>query len=296
MRRLFYLLLIMLLFVSTRGAAQEVSVQQDSLKFDLSLPSRTNTTATGTSNFIPLRLTRLNPMENLLPQFTPYQRFTLSPQPVGRNSWLPPIHWDGAASDFINSKSRTAIASMLPSPRLLLYSSATLGLVETPFFGKANYYVLNAGANYAVTSALNVGITGGYDSNFGSLPYWNAGMNAHYMISPDFAIDGGLTYVQTGQNMFNLNQSAVMIDLHGRYRLSDSWYANAYGGAPVLQRNNTPDAPMMPMMNTPYFGGTLEHWFNPTVGVEGGMMWIQDFTGKMRPRPKIELLFRPGRR
>lgn len=294
MKRLLYIFIPIFLLTNLSGWAQEVPVKQDSLKLDLpgSIHADSTQLKPGT---LPLRLMRLNPAENLLPQFTPYHRYTLSPQPTVTDSWLPPIHWDGAASDFINTKSRTAIASMLPSPRLLLYSSATLGLVETPFFGKANYYILNAGANYAVSSTLNLGITGGYDSNFGSIPFWNTGMNAHYMMSPNFSVDGGVTYIQTGQNMFSLNQSAVLIDLHGRYRLSESWYANAYGGMPLIQRSNTPNAPMMPMMNTPYFGGTFEHWFNPTMGMEGGVMWIQDFTGKMRPRPKIELLFRPGK-
>ena len=53
---------------------------------------------------------------------------------------------------------------------------------------------------------------------------------------------------------------------------------------------------MLPMMNTPYFGGTVEHWFKPTMGVEGGMICSRDMmSGKMRPRPKLELKFRPGR-
>ena len=95
--------------------------------------------------------------------------------------------------------------------------------------------------------------------------------------------------------MFNLNQSAVMIDLHGRYRLSDDWYVNGYGGMPVMQNNNQPNRSMLPMMNTPYYGGSVEYWFKPTVGVEGGMIWMRDmFSGKMRAQPKLELHFRPG--
>ena len=102
--------------------------------------------------------------------------------------------------------------------------------------------------------------------------------------------------MKTARNDFSVNQSAVMIDLHGRYRLNDDWYLNAYGGMPVLQNNNRPDMPMSPMMNTPYYGGSVEHWFKPTMGVEAGMIWMRDmFSGKMRPQPKLELLFRPGR-
>ncbi len=47
------------------------------------------------------------------------------------------------------------------------------------------------------------------------------------------------------RNMFGLNQSAVLIDLHARYRLSDDWFLNAYGG-------------------------TVEYWFQPTVGRKQG--------------------------
>jgi hypothetical protein len=52
----------------------------------------------------------------------------------------------------------------------------------------------------------------------------------------------------------------------------------------------------MVVMNTPYYGGSVEHWFKPTMGVEAGVIWIRDmFSGKMRPQPKLELLFRPGK-
>lgn len=292
MKRFFWFLLISLFLASAKSEAQELPSKNDSLRLRFSEPPTDSTRSLA----LPLRLPRLNPAENLLPQFTPYQHHTLSPPRVN-DTGFPPIQWDGASSDFINSKSRTAIASAMPAPNLFMYSSATLGLVETPFFGKANYYILNAGASYAVTPLLNMGVSGGYNSNFGALPYWNAGMNASYMVSPDFSVDGGLTYLKTARNGFGMNQSAVMVDLHGRYRLSDDWYLNAYGGMPVMQRTDRPSAPMMPMMNNTYYGGSVEHWFKPTMGVEGGMIWMRDmFSGKMRPRPKLELLFRPGRR
>lgn len=279
--------------MSAKSIAQELPVKHDSLKLDLSFPSQTDSIQPGP---LPLRLPHLNPTENLLPQFTPYQRFTLSSRHTN-DTRFPPVHWDGVASDFINSKSRTAIASMTPTSNLLLYSSATLGLVETPFFGKANYYILNAGANYAVTPLLNMGISGGYNSNFDILPLWNIGMNASYMINPALMVEGGVTYLKTARNDFGLDQSAVTVDLHGRYRLSDDWYMNAYGGMPIMQRNNQSESPMMPVMNNTYYGGSVEYWFKPTMGVEGGMIWMRDmFSGKMRPQPKLELLFRPGRR
>jgi hypothetical protein len=54
-----------------------------------------------------------------------------------------------------------------------------------------------------------------------------------------------------------------MIDLHVA-TANDDWYLNAYGGMPVLQNSNQSDLPMLPMMNTPYYGGSVEHWFKPT--------------------------------
>ncbi len=296
MKWYYWLLVISLLWLSAKGVAQEFSVKRDSLRFEI--PGRAKTDSTlSKSKPLPSRLMPLNPMENLQPKFTPYHRFTLSTQ-YSKESKFPPIYWDGASSDFILSKSRTAIASMMPTPRLQLYSSATLGLVETPYFGKANYYIVSGGANYALSSDLSVGMSGGYNSNFGSLPYWKSGISADYRVSPNLSVDGGLTYLKSAANPFNVNQSALLLDLHGRYRLTDDWYLNAYGGMPVRQRNEMPGASimrMMPIMNSPYFGGTVEHWFNPTMGVEAGMIWMRDmFSGKMRPRPKLELLFKPG--
>ena len=159
MKRYYWLLLISLLWLSTKGVAQEFSVKRDSLRFEI--PGRAKTDSTlSKSKPLPSRLMPLNPMENLQPRFTPYHRITLSTQ-YSKESKFPPIYWDGASSDFILSKSRTAIASMMPTPRLQLYSSATLGLVETPYFGKANYYIVSGGANYALSSDLSVGMSGG---------------------------------------------------------------------------------------------------------------------------------------
>jgi len=293
MRR-FYLPMMMLLLLTSLHAQDPV--RQDSLKTDITAAPLQKQTDSIKSGNVFLKLPRMNPTENLQPQFTPYDRFALSPQRSIHDSGLSAIQWNGVASDFINSKSRTAVATMLPARNLLLYGSATLGLVETPYFGKANYYNLNAGAQYLLSPQLKLGASASYYSDFGVLPLWSTGLDASYHVSRNLQIDGGLTYMQTAGNMFGLSQSAVTMDLHGRYRLNDDWFLNAYGGMPVMQQNNRPAVPMMPVMNTPYYGGSVEHWFNSTTGVESGVIWMRDmFTGKMRPQPKLELLFRPGR-
>lgn len=288
--------MLLLIFLLSEGFAQDIPVKQDSLKREVPPEMRPQGTDSLKSGNISLKLPRLNPATDLQPQFTSHHRFTINIPYRTPDSSLPPIQWSGVASDFITSKSRTAIAATMPTPNLLLHSSTTLGMLETPWFGKGYYYILNAGASYAISPLLSMGIRGGYNSNFGTLPFWNAGIDASYMLHPNITIDGGLRYVQTGQNDFALNQSALLIDLHARYRLHDDWYLNAYGGMPVRQNNNQPQGPMLPTMNTPYYGGSVEHWFNSTTGMEAGMIWMRDmFTGKMRAQPKLELLFRPGR-
>lgn len=294
MRRLCIPLLLSYLF--STGVAQDITVRQDSLKTIIATGTLRQQKDTVQSRNVSLKLPRLNPAMDMHPQLIPYQRFTVSTPSASASRLLPPIYWRGVASDYINSKSRTAIATTMPARNLLLHSSATLGLVETPWFGKGTYYILDAGANYTISPALNVGISGGYNSGFGILPFWNAGIDATYMLHPNLLIEGGINYLQTGQNTFGLNQSALLIDLHGRYQLNNDWYLNAYGGMPVSQSNSHPLRPMLPTMHTLYYGGSVEHWFNSTTGVEAGVIWMRDmFTGKMRPQPKLELLFRPKR-
>lgn len=290
-----YLLLAFLLTVSL-SYAQETSVKYpDSIKIDLTNPILIENEL-NSYNQINLKFPRLNPADKLQPQFSPFDKFTLSPQQYTGYGKMPEVLWNGIASDFIFSKSRTAIASTMPTNRLILHSSATIGLIETPFFGKANYYAVNAGALYYVSSSLNLGLRSGYNSNFEIIPTWNVAADANFMINRNLMMDGSISYMQTANNYFNVNQAAIAVDLHSRYRINNDWFLNAYGGAPVKQFNNNPDHTMLPMMNTPYFGGTVEHWFKPTMGVEGGMIWARDMlSGKMRPRPKLEIKFRPGR-
>lgn len=290
-----YLLIALLINVHYSYAQEISTTYPDSTKIDLSKPIIIENELSNYEH-INLKFPRLNPLDILQPQFSPFNNFTLMPQQYTRNGILPDIHWNGFASDFLFSKSRTAIASTMPSRRLLLHSAATLGVIETPFFGKASFYSINAGAVYSVSSVLNVGLRGGYNSNFNIIPTYNVGADASLVINRNLMVDGSLSYMQTAANSFGVNQGAIAVDLHGRYRINNDWFLNAYGGAPIKQFNKNLSQPMMPIMHTPYFGGTVEHWFKPTMGVEGGMIWSRDMmSGKMRPRPKLELKFRPGR-
>ncbi len=288
--------LFILMFPALQSVtAQENPIRKDSLKIatDKPLPLRSDS---ATADEMRITIPTIHPVigkDGL--QYNRFNDFSVNPYRMPRTG-TSGVQFHGTGSDNINSKSRTAIAAYSPVPRMSLYSAATLGLVETPYFGKGNYYILNAGANYLLTPNLNAGLSAMYNSNFGTMPFWNISADLQYLAGRNLMLEGSLGYMQTGANMFNLNQSAVLVDLHARYRLSDDWFLNAYGGFPVSQNTNRPAAPMMPMMNNTHYGGTVEYWFRPTVGAEAGLIWVRDmFSGKMRAQPKLELKFRPGR-
>lgn len=289
-----YIFLFLLMFLAIQSAsAQEGPVRKDSLKIASDKPLQSDSaTAEGVTITIPTIRQIIGKNGS---QYNRYNNFSINPY-LSPRTGTGGVQFHGTGSDNINFKSRTAIATYSPISRMNLYSAATLGLIETPFFGKGNYYILNAGANYLLAPNLNAGISGMYNSNFGVVPFWNVSADLQYLAGRNLMLEGSVGYMQTGANMFHLNQSAILVDLHARYRLSDDWFLNAYGGFPVSQNTNRPAAPMMPMMNNTYYGGTFEYWFQPTVGAEAGLIWIRDmFSGKMRPQPKFELKFRPGR-
>ena len=150
--------------------AQENPIRKDSLRIipknPFSLPSDS-----AASGGVSVTIPTIHPVvgkDGL--QHNRFSDFSVNPylmprtQPSG-------VQFYGTGSDNINSKSRTAVATYSPVPRMSLYSAATLGLVETPFFGKGNYYILSAGAAYSLTPNLNAGLSGMYNSNFNVIPF-----------------------------------------------------------------------------------------------------------------------------
>lgn len=204
----------------------------------------------------------------------------------------PRVQLSGFGNDYMNMSERTAVASANLSNNLTIYSAATLGVYRTPLFGNINYYNLNAGAAFLLNREIsgNAGVF--YQSTLKNpLPIAGTYVNMAYRPSDVFRLDGGLTYQRTLGNQFGIRQQSVMFDAHARYRLAEDWYLNAYGGMPFGQSNNLHGMPMLPMMPRPYYGGTLEYWFQPKMGVEGGIIMQQDMFGKMKPVPKIEFKF-----
>lgn len=228
-------------------------------------------------------------------QYSKYEDFSITPFMMPRTP-MSGVNFFGVGSDDIFSKSRTAIASYSPAPRMNIHAATTLGLIETPFFGKGYNYMLNVGANYLLSPRLMSGVSGTYNADFGVLAHWNVSTDLQYIASPNLMLEGSIGYISTAANAYNIDQSAIQLDLHARQRITNDWYMNAYGGLPVYQQNNQAKRPIMPIMNNTYYGGTVEYWFKPTVGAEAGIIMVRDmFSGKMRPQPKIELKFRPGR-
>lgn len=198
----------------------------------------------------------------------------------------------GYGSDFYNNVERTAVFSVTPASNLLLYSAATLGVYKTLPFGNINYYNINLGAAFAINSSLdgNAGVF--YRSNLGiPLPMMGAYLNMNYRATNQLQLKGGVSYNNLQSPQFNLSQQSLMINAQARYQIAEDWFLNGYGGMPVYHNAGSPNMLMHPMMPRLYYGGTVEYWFQPQIGIEGGVIWQQDMFGKLRPMPKFELKF-----
>lgn len=284
-----------MLFAVQHGLAQDANLKKDSLKLQ---PLERS----------PLSADSLTPDKSVLePVIRPIDRFNPSAlYNANRNAFSlnnvvqtekPSIIQPyGSTEQFINSKSSMAGALFMVSPRLNFYSSATLGLVETPMTGKMDYYRINAGAMYAVNPAITFHGDVDYHSNFGLVPLWNTSLNIGYRPGHHFQLNGGLSYLTTGANDFGVNQSSLMFHGHTRFRLADDLYMNLFGGVPVYRNRQNVEQPM-PMFPQTYFGGTLEYWFMPTTAVEGGIIWQENiFTKKKIASPVIGIKIDPKRK
>lgn len=204
------------------------------------------------------------------------------------------VRLGGYGHDLYDNAERTAVFSLNASPRLTLYSAGTLGVQKSLLHPNVSYYNIDMGGAFALSPAVD-GNAGVFYGSALQMPFSMSGayLNLNYRATDRLQLDGGVSYR-------NLNlqprQHSVVLNVHGRYQIADNWYMNVYGGTPVLQRGASENGMMHPMMPRPYFGGTLEYWFNDNFGMEGGMVWEQDMFGKLRPKPKVELLFDRKRR
>jgi hypothetical protein len=202
----------------------------------------------------------------------------------------------GSTEQFLDYRSGMAGALLNLSPRLNLYSSATLGIVTSPVFGTAQFYRLNAGGIYALTPSLTLHGDVDYHSNFGNVPLWNTSLDLGYHPGDYFQLNGGLNYLTTGSNRYNIDQNVLMLHAHTRFMLYENVYMNLFGGLPLSQNRNAALYPL-PMFPQTYFGATAEYWFVPTTAIEAGIIWNENpLTKRKSASPVIGIKIDPTRK
>jgi len=199
------------------------------------------------------------------------------------------VHIGGGSSDFFGRSERMVDFSLTPNENLLLRSSLLIGRYEAPFLQEGlNYYDINIGAELYINPYLSGGAGVFYKSNL-NYPSSNVGGYIDAIFTPidRVQLSNTLTYYNHMSNASQFNQQSIMIDTHLRYRLNEKFYLNFYGGMPLSESSNINNQ-VLPLLPQKYVGGTVEYWFNRTVGIESGVMWEQDvFNHKLVPRPVI---------
>jgi hypothetical protein len=181
----FYIPFLMILFLrSVESFAQDIPVKPDSM--DLKNRNRRWVAKTGRSlrsGQLPLRLPTESGRKS---SAAIYSLPTVHPGAINiRIKKLTSPRFTGRRPHLISSIARVArpLLQQCQLPTCLLHSSATIGMVETPFLVKANYYILDAGLAMRSNPALTMGVSGGYNSNFDVMPLWNAGIDASYQVN-----------------------------------------------------------------------------------------------------------------
>lgn len=206
------------------------------------------------------------------------------------------IHIGGGSSDFFGRSERMIDFSITPNENLLLRSSFLIGRYDAPFLQESlNYYSLGLEAELYINSYLSGGAGVFYKSNLNH-PSSLTGGYIDLIFTPidRLQLSNTLTYYNHMSNASHLNQQSIMLDTHLRSRLNEKFYLNFYGGMPLYETNNDQIVPILPQK---YVGGTVEYWFNKTVGIESGVMWEQNvFNQKLIPRPTMGIVIDKSRR
>lgn len=198
----------------------------------------------------------------------------------------------GYGRNEFNNAERTAVFTFQPAANLSFYTAGTLGVYKTLPHGNINYYNLDFGTAFTLSPTLNANAGVFYSSSM-EMPLSMRGtyLNVHHRATDRLQLNGGVSYTNLQAPYANLSQHSVMLNTHIRYQLAEDWFINGYGGLPALPNAGNANTPMHPMMPRTYYGGTVEYWFQPQMGVEGGVIWQQDMFGKMRPTTKFEIKF-----
>jgi len=199
------------------------------------------------------------------------------------------IHIGGGSSDFFGRSERIVDFSTTPNENLLLRSSLLIGRYDAPFLQESlNYYSLGLGAELYINPYLSVGAGMFYKSNLNHPSSILGGyIDAIFTPIDRVQLSNTLTYYNNMSNTSQFNQQSIILDTHLRYRMSEKFYLNFYGGMPLNETNNSYNQ-VLPLLPQKYVGGTVEYWFNPTIGIESGVIWEQNlFNNKLTPRPVI---------
>ena len=197
------------------------------------------------------------------------------------------LHIGGGSSDFFGRSQSMVDFSMTPNENLLLRSSLLIGRYDAPFLHESlNYYSLGLDSELYVNRYLSGGAGVFYKSNLNESSSIVGGYLETIFTPIDrVQLSNTLTYYNHMSNASQFNQQSIMLDTHLRYRLNEKFYLNFYGGMPLNETSKS-NKHVLPLLPQKYVGGTVEYWFNRTVGIESGVIWEQDmFNHKLVPKP-----------
>ncbi len=181
--------------------------------------------------------------------------------------------------------------SFMYSDDLYFNTSFMIGRVATPFAPDGvNYFNVNIGSEFYINPYLT-GTAGLFYKSTLEHPSSIMGGYLGTIFTPfdKLTLSNTLSYHNHMSNDSQFNQQSIMLDIHARYKLSEKYYSNFYGGAPLNERNNNSNI-VLPGMPKKYVGGTVEFWINPKVGIESGVIWEQDvFNHTLIPKPVMGL-------
>ena len=241
-----------------------------------------------TSSSLYTQPTLIPPALHHLRTFSDYHRVGLMPTNTGIV---------GFGMNSLTHINRTALFTMEYNNNLMFYFAPTLGVLRTLQYGNINYYHLNAGAAFFLNHSVS-GSMGVFYRNMLQFPMPISGayLHLHHQLTDGLELFGSGTFQNVWIHHLGVNQQSFMLEGRVRQYLTDRWSISAYGGTPVFENSGRAGMPMNLLMST-YYGASLEHWFNETTGVQGGVVRTRNpFTGRMQTGYSFGLTTRQRRR
>ena len=291
-----FVIFVIFISLSVASQAQEVTttigdtirIELPELPINLDLQQFEIERRAGVSPFLYTPPSLIPPHKHHSRTFSDFHRVVPMPANIGIT---------GFGFNSITNINRTALFSLEATPSLMFYSAATLGVLRTLQYGNINYYNIDVGAAFLLSRSLS-GSAGVFYRNVLQFPIPISGayLHLHQQLTDGLELFGSGTFQNVWIHHFGVNQQSIMFEGRLRQYLTDRWSISAYGGTPVFENSGRAGMPMNPLMST-YYGVSLEHWFNETTGVEGGVVRTRNpFTGRMHTGYRFGLTTRPRRR